>query len=78
MSTNLAIMFSPRETIFVEIQVYVAMVTLKMSDTIDILIALWGYRSKPSAEAAPLKDLDIHLEKIEDILQISVAMKLIM
>ena len=47
MSTNLAIMFSPRETIFVEIQVYVAMVTLKISDTIDILIALRGYRSKP-------------------------------
>ena len=29
------------------------------------LIALRGYRGKPSHEAAPLKDLDIHLEKTE-------------
>ena len=31
--------------------------------TKTILIALRGYRGKPSSDAAPLKDLDIHLEK---------------
>ena len=30
---------------------------------IMILIALHGYRGKPSPEAALLKDLDMHLEK---------------
>ena len=36
--------------------------------TKTILIALRGYRGKPSPEAAPLKDLDIHLEKTEEFL----------
>ena len=35
------------------------------STNITILIALRGYRSKPSLEAALLTDLDIHLERLE-------------
>ena len=30
-----------------------------------IIITLQGYRGKPSTEAAPLKDLDIYLEKTD-------------
>ena len=34
--------------------------------TKTILIALHGYRGKPYPEAAPLKDLDMHLEKTQE------------
>ena len=40
---------------------------LRFDLTKTILIALRGYRGKPSSEAAPLKDLDIHLEKTDKV-----------
>ena len=40
---------------------------LRFDLTKTILIALRGYRGKPSSEAAPLKDLDIHLEKTDQV-----------
>ena len=41
---------------------------LRFDLTKTILIALRGYRGKPSSEAAPLKDLNIHLEKTDQVI----------